>query len=74
MQLILLTLLASRGGKNFFNLLLGISYNIPKTLSSKFQSHSIENEDFKINPIIPVNPTSTKGGSENIKLITRNVL
>ena len=41
-------------------------------LSSKFQSHSIEIEDFKINPINPVNPISTKGGSENIKLITRN--
>ena len=58
----------------FFNLLLGISYNIPKTLSSKFQSHSIEIEDFKINPFNPVNPNSTNGGSENLKRITKNVL
>ena len=43
-------------------------------LSSKFQSHSIEIEDFEIYPINPVNPISTKGGSKNIKLITRNVL
>ena len=59
---------------DFQNLILGISYNIPNMLSSKFQSHSIEIEDFKINPINPVNPTSTKEGSKNIKLITRNVL
>ena len=31
-------------------------------LSSKFQSHSIKNEDFKVNPVKPFNPIRTKGG------------
>ena len=43
-------------------------------LSSKFQSHSIEIEDFKINPINPFNPMSTNEGGENFKPFTRNVL
>ena len=59
---------------NILNLLLGISYNMPKMLSSEFQSHSIKFEDFKINPINHLNPISTKGGSENFKPITKNVL
>ena len=46
----------------FLNLLLGISYNTPDVLSSKFQSHSIEIEDFKINMFKPFNPISTTGG------------
>ena len=36
---------------------------------SKFQSHSIEIEDFRINPINPFNPISTKGGVEILKLL-----
>ena len=43
-------------------------------LSSEFQSHSIKIEDLKINPINPFNPNKIKGGSENFKHITRNVL
>ena len=47
------------------NLLLQMSYNMPKMLSSEFQTCSIKIEDFKINPINPFNPISTKEGSEN---------
>ena len=47
---------------------------MPKVFSSEFQSNSIKIEDFKINPINPFNPISTKGGSENFKPITRNIL
>ena len=55
--------------------LLRMSYNIPQILSSEFQSCSIKIEEFKINPIHPFNPNSTKGGgSKNVKPITRNVL
>ena len=56
------------------NVLLGISYNKPKMESPEFWSHSIKIQDFKINPINPFNPISIKGGSENFKAITRNVL
>ena len=51
-----------------------MSYNMPKMFSSKLQSHRIKIEDFKINPNNLFNPISTKGGGENIKIITRNVL
>ena len=51
-----------------------MSYIMPKMLSSEFQSHSIKIEDFKINPINSFNPNNTKGGSENFKPITKNVL
>ena len=51
-----------------------MSYNMPKMLSSEFYSHSIKMEDLKISPIKPFNSISTKGGSENFKPITRNVL
>ena len=51
-----------------------MSYNMPKVFSSEFQSKSIKIEDFKINPINPFNPISIKGGSENFKPITRNIL
>ena len=51
-----------------------MSYNMPKVLSSEFQSNSIKIEDFKINPINPVYPNSTNGGSKIFKPITRNVL
>ena len=44
------------------NLLLGMSYNMPKMLSSEFQTCSIKIEDFKIIPINPFNPISTKVG------------
>ena len=56
------------------NLLLQTSYNIPKMLSSEFQTCSIKIEDFKINPINLFNPISTKEGSTNFKPITKNVL
>ena len=52
------------------NLLFHMSYNIPKMLSSAFQTCSIKIEDFKINTINPFNPISTKEGSENLKPIT----
>ena len=45
-----------------------MSYNMPKMLSSKYQTCSFKIEDLKINPI------STNEGSENLKHITRNVL
>ena len=51
-----------------------MSYNMPKVFSSEFQSNSSNIEDLKINPIDPFNPISTKGGSENFKPITKNVL
>jgi len=38
---------------------------MPKILSSEFQTCSIKIEDFKIIPINPFNPISTKQGSEN---------
>ena len=44
-------------------------------LGSNFQSHCIKIVDFKINPINPFNPDSTKGGGGKIlKTITKNVL
>ena len=51
-----------------------MSYNMPKMLSSEFQTCSIKSEDFKINPINHFNPISTKEGSENLKRIPRDVL
>ena len=63
--LIILTLLAPRGEVNILNVILRMSYNMPKVFSSKFQSDSIEIEDFKINPINPFNPNNTKEESEN---------
>ena len=44
---------------------------MPKMLSSEFQTCSIKIEDFKINPINPFNPISTKMESGTIKSITR---
>ena len=38
-------------------------------LGTKIQSHSIKIMDFKIIPINPFNPLSTKGGVTNFKLI-----
>ena len=38
-------------------------------LSSKFQSPSIKIDDFKINPINPFNPISTKGGVKILSLL-----
>ena len=35
----------TKGGVKILNLLLGISYNMPKVLCSKFQSRSIKIED-----------------------------
>ena len=46
----------------------------PRCYVLSFRVISWKFEDFKINPIKPVNPITTKGGSKNIKLITRNVL
>ena len=53
------------------NLSLGMSYNLPKKLSSKFQSNSIKIENFQITPINIFNPINTKGWSEDL---TKNVL
>ena len=53
-----------------FNLLLEMSYNMPKMFSSEFQSNSIKIEVFEINPINPFNPIITKRESKNVKLIT----
>ena len=44
-----------------FDLILLMSYIMPKMLSSAFKSHSIKIEDFKSNPFISFNPISTKG-------------
>ena len=49
-------------------------YNMPKMLSSEFESHSIKIEDFKINTIDIFNPIITKGRSDNFKSNTRNIL
>ena len=54
------------------NLLLEMSYNMPKMLRSKFQSHSIRIEDFTINPLNPFNNKAGAGG--HFKIIARNVL
>ena len=51
-----------------------MSYYMSKMLSSVLQSHSFNIENSKINPINPFNPIGTKGGIENFKPITRNVL
>jgi len=70
--LIILTLLAPRGGVKNLNVILEMSYNLPKALTSEYQSPSIKIEDFKINTFNPFNPISTTGGSENIKPIISN--
>ena len=44
------------------NLLLEMSYIMIRELNSKFQSHGIKIEYFKIIPINPFNPISTKVG------------
>ena len=44
------------------NLLLEMSYNMHRELNSKFLSQGIKIEYFKIMPIDPFNPISTKGG------------
>ena len=46
-----------------------MSYNMLKVFSSEFQSNSIKIEDFKINPINPFNPISTKGGVKMLSLL-----
>ena len=51
------------------NLLLQMSYNMPKMLSSEFQTCSIKIEDFKINPINTFNPISTNGGSNILSIL-----
>ena len=51
-----------------------MSYNLPKALTSEYQSPSIKIEDFKMNTFNPFNPICTKRGSENFKPITSNVL
>ena len=43
-------------------------------LSSEVQSQSIKIEYFKISPINPFNPISTKEGEGNFKPLTMNVL
>ena len=51
-----------------------ISNNQAWALTSEYPRSSIKIEDFKINTYNPFNPISTKGGSENVKPITSNVL
>ena len=51
------------------NLILGISYNMPKIVALKFQSHSIKIKDFKINTYNLFNPISTKGGVKMLNLL-----
>ena len=46
-----------------------MSYNLPKALTSEYQSPSIKIEDFKMNSFNPFNPTSITGGSENLNLL-----
>ena len=53
------------------NLLLVMSYNMPKMLSSEYQSHSIKIEDLKINPINSFIPISTKGRVNFLNLLLR---
>ena len=50
--LIILTLLAPRGGVKILNVLLGMTYNISKILSSEFQTPSIKIQDSKLNLLI----------------------
>ena len=56
-----ITLLLARGEVKIVNLLLGMSYNMTKMLSSKFYSHIIKIENFKMNPIKYFYPISTNG-------------
>ena len=56
------------------NVILGMSYNLPRALTSEYQSPSIKIEDFKVNTFNPFNPISCKGGSENLKPINSYVL
>ena len=46
-----------------------MSYDIPKVFSSEFQSNSIKIEYFKIYPINPFNPISTKEGVKILSLL-----
>ena len=73
-QLILLTPISTKDGEEISNLLLGMSYNMPRMLSSEFQSRSFKMEDFKIISMNLFNPISTKRGNDILKLITRNFL
>ena len=66
----MLTLLAPRGRVTILNVILGMSYNLAKTLTSEYHSPIIKIEDFKINTHNHFNPISTKGGIENVKPIT----
>ena len=52
------------------NVILRMSYNLAKALTSEYHSPSVNIEDFKINTYSPFNPISTKGGSKNVKPIT----
>jgi len=46
-----------------------MSCNMPKVFSSEFKSNNIKIEDFRINPINPFNPISTKGGVNILSLL-----
>ena len=50
--------ISTKGGVNILNLLLGMSYNIPKMVGSKFQSPSIKIEDVCLREGV------TEGGTE----------
>ena len=57
------------------NLLLGMSYDMPKILSITFHSYSIQIEDFKmLTLLILLTLLAPRGGEgENFKPIARNV-
>ena len=56
------------------NVILGMSYNLPKALTSEYQSPSIKIEDFKINPNNLITLLAPREGSEHFNPITKNVL
>ena len=55
------------------NVLLRMSYSMPKVLTSEYQSPSIKIENFKVNIFNPFNPISTTWGSENFKPMSYNM-
>ena len=65
-----INVLAPRGGGvNFFNLLLKMSYNIPKMLSSVFQNPSIKILDSKLTLLIILTLIAARGGVKILNVI-----
>ena len=50
------------GGVTISNVILGMSYNLPRALTSEYQSPSNKIEDFKVDTFNPFNHISSKGG------------